>query len=82
MEQVMAKPTIDPSKIFILPDLTVEILRRMTPAERIAVGMELNRNFRNRLAAKIASDNLSWTEDQIRAEVARRILAEEFDADW
>ncbi|MDB5318666.1 MAG: hypothetical protein JWN40_297 [Phycisphaerales bacterium] len=77
----MAKRAIDLSKIYVLPDLTVEILKRATPAERIAVSVELQRNFRRRLAAAIVSENPKWTEEQIKAEVARRFLAGEIDAD-
>ena len=71
----------DLNKIYVIPDLVVEILKRATPAERIAVSTELNRNFRNRLAASIVSENPEWTEKQIRAEMARRILAGKYDAD-
>jgi hypothetical protein len=77
----VTKRAIDLSRIYVLPDLTADILRRATPAERIAAGMELQRNLRNRLAAAIVSANPEWTEKEIRAEVARRVLAGEYDAD-
>ena len=77
----MPEREIDLSKIYVVPNLVAEILKRATPAERIAVSTELNRNFRNRLAAAIVSENPDWTEKQIRAEMARRILAGDYDAD-
>ena len=58
-----------------LPDpLVIELRRRMTPAEKIAQICGCNEFMRARIAGHLMTRYPEWTESQIQAEVARRIL--------
>jgi hypothetical protein len=51
------------------------IFRAMTPAQRVEGAMQLNRFARQLLAGKAKTDHPQWSQEQIEAEVARRMLA-------
>lgn len=58
-----------------LPDQKmIAVLRRMTPAKRLETAFYLARLVRKMMLAQAASAHPDWTEEQIREEVARRIL--------
>ena len=63
-----------PKKIELLDETVAEILRRKTPTERLAIGLEMNRTARLMIAASLRAYHPNWTEEQILAEVARRML--------
>lgn len=54
-----------------------EICARWTVAQRFRAGDYLTRCLRRDLTNEVASNNPDWSRDEVRAEVARRWLAEE-----
>jgi hypothetical protein len=60
-------------KMEILDDAMAEILRRKTPAERLAIANGMWRFARDMLRANIAREHPDWTEDQVNRMVARRL---------
>jgi hypothetical protein len=69
----MASP-LNLKHIDMLDDTLVEILRNKTPGERLAMGLEMNRTARLMIAASLRSYHPDWTEEQVLAEVARRMF--------
>ena len=65
---------IDPRRIELLEPMVAEILRRKTPAERLQMTLESNRFLRQRLEAHLRHQHADWTDSQVQAEVARRVL--------
>jgi hypothetical protein len=60
---------------FELPDpMVMEILGKKTPEERIALGFAANRAVRERLRAHFAFEHPDWTDEQLNAAVAERML--------
>jgi hypothetical protein len=49
------------------------ILRAKTPAERLAVAFEMWRSARAMLVSVLRSEHPDWLDEQIEAEVARRL---------
>jgi hypothetical protein len=65
---------IDPRRIEVVDDDVVRFLPDKTPAERIAIGFAANRTVRLVIEGALRSDHPQWTDSQIRAEVAQRML--------
>jgi len=65
------------SACYELDQDTVDKLRKMTAAERVALCSRLNTAFRAGLNAVIRILHQDWTETQIKREVARRMLVPE-----
>jgi hypothetical protein len=65
---------MDIGRIEVVDDAIAEILRRKTPAERLAIAFDCNRTVRQRLDAHLRSVHPDWSDAQIAAEIARRIL--------
>ena len=63
---------IDPRRIEILDEAVVEVLRRKTPAERVALGLEAERTMRLMLEMHLRSEHPDWNDEQIAQEIARR----------
>lgn len=58
-----------------LPDeKMIAVLRAMTPAKRLETAFYLARLARKMMWAQAASAHPEWREEQLREEVARRIL--------
>jgi hypothetical protein len=70
--------SLDPKRIEFPDDAMVEILRRKTPAERLAIAFQCNRMMRLRLAGHFQTRHPDWTAEQINRAVATRML----DGDW
>lgn len=64
---------IDPRRIEVIDDATVEALRRLTPAERWRVANEMVEQCRKMVEAGVRSAYPKWTAEQVREEVARRL---------
>jgi hypothetical protein len=67
------KAAPDLSRIELLHPLVAEILRKKTPTERLAMAFESNRFVRARLKAHLRDQHPEWSDEQIRAEIARRV---------
>lgn len=65
---------LKPQSIELLDDVMVEILRKKTPAERLAMGLEMNRTARLVIAASLREYHPDWTPRQIEEEIGRRML--------
>jgi hypothetical protein len=70
----MTKRPLDPKRIEIVDDAVAEILRRKSPAERIALGFSANRTVRLVIEGAIRSDHPDWDDAAVKAAVARRML--------
>lgn len=60
-------------RIEVLDDTMAEVLRRKTPAERLAIGFGLWRSARTLLRGQLASLHPEWNTGQVDREVARRL---------
>jgi hypothetical protein len=69
----MARWRLDPGQIEVVDDAIAEVLRRKTPAQRLAMMFESNRTMRLMLRANIAHHHPDWTPQQVLREVARRM---------
>jgi Rv0078B-related antitoxin len=59
--------------IEIIDDRVVEILRKKTPAERLAIADGLLRFAREIIHDVIAQEHPDWSESQIQRQAARRM---------
>ncbi|MDD4892157.1 MAG: hypothetical protein PHU85_19715 [Phycisphaerae bacterium] len=59
-----------------MPDpVQMEIIRRMTPAQRIGAAIGLDRAARRMLRAHLIDQHPDWTADQVGREVTRRMTS-------
>lgn len=65
---------IDPNQIEVMDDDMVEVVRRMSGAQRLQAANAMFNAARKMIAARVREQHPEWTEDQVRAEVARRML--------
>jgi hypothetical protein len=71
--------TSDPSTakrrphIELLDDAMVEVLRRKTPTERVAMIFAANRLMRLRLEGHLRSEHPDWDTEAVMREIARRM---------
>lgn len=65
---------LDPGQIEVVDEAVAAVLRRKTPAERIALAAAAHRTARALLTARVQSQHPDWADDRVRAEVARRLL--------
>ena len=59
--------------IELLDEAVVEVLRRKTPAERVAMIFAANRTMRLRLEGHLRSCRPDWDTQAVREEIARRM---------
>lgn len=57
----------------MVDDVTAEILRRMTPMDRLAIANGMFERARNMLRLNLAREHPDWDEFQLREAVLRRI---------
>ena len=60
-------------RIEVVDEAMAEVLRRKTPAERIAIGFGLSRSARMMLQAQLAERHPEWDRQRVDREVARRL---------
>ena len=60
----------------MIDEAAAAVLRAKTPAQRLAMGFAANRTARMLIAAGIRRDHPDWTDEQIKVEVARRMMGE------
>ena len=63
--------------IKLLDDAMVEVLRRKTPAARVAMVFDANRTMRLRLEAYLRWRHPDWDTPTVMREIARRMLRED-----
>ncbi|MBX3300719.1 MAG: hypothetical protein KF693_00730 [Nitrospira sp.] len=64
---------MDIRRIEVMDETMAEVLRRKTPAERLAIGFGLWRSARKLLWGQLASLHPEWDAQRLAQEVARRI---------
>ncbi len=64
---------LDDGQIEAVDDSVAELLRRKTPAERVAMIGEANRAMRLVIAAQVRSCRPDWDDRAVLEEVARRM---------
>ena len=67
---------LDPSRIEVLDDDMVEVLRQKTPAERVEMVFDANRTMRLILEGHFRDRHPDWESDRIHAAIARRLLGD------
>lgn len=65
---------IDPRRIEVLDPQVVEILRRQSPAERARRASDSHRFAREAVVSHLRHQHPDWTDEQIHAEMLRRLL--------
>lgn len=64
----------EPDHVRKAREMQATIVRRMTPAQRLAQAERMNQAMRELLAAGFRDRHPEWSEHQVRAAVADRIL--------
>ena len=65
---------LDPGQIEVVDEAVAALLRRMTPAQRVALVSDAHRTARAMLAAQIRSHHPNWANEKVQQEVARRLI--------
>ncbi|MBI5555024.1 MAG: hypothetical protein HY920_04115 [Elusimicrobia bacterium] len=64
---------LDKGQIEVMDSTMVDILRRKTPAERIAIGFGLWISARNMLASHLRHTHPQWSEEELQREIIKRM---------
>ncbi len=64
-----------PPCIELLDDAMVKVLRRKTPAQRVAMVFDAERTWLLMLQTKLRAEHPEWTTEEITREIARRRLS-------
>lgn len=64
---------LDPGQIEVVDEAVAAILRRKTPAERVAIASDAHRTARLMTTAQVRRMHPDWTDEQVRREAARRL---------
>jgi hypothetical protein len=64
---------LDLRRIEVVDDVMAEILRRKTPAERIAIGFSLWASAQRMLTVLLTKSHPDWELGRVQSEVARRL---------
>lgn len=67
---------LDLSRIEVPDDAVVEILRRLTPGERLMIANRMWVSARQVVEFVVRRDHPGWTEQQLQQEICRRMLQE------
>ena len=70
----MTMAPLNPPRIEVPDDKVVDILRRMTPAERLAVANNMWLAARNAIECMLRSEHPDWSDEQVLKEITRRML--------
>ena len=72
--QDMIKNTrLDPRNVEIVDTAVARILRSKSGAERLEMAFEMYESVWDMLSNKLSTDHPEWTEDDVRAEVVKRL---------
>jgi hypothetical protein len=72
-EANMSRWRLDAGQIEVVDERVAEILRKKTPAERLAIAFEANRTARRLMAGGLRSQHPDWSDEAIKREIARRM---------
>jgi hypothetical protein len=65
---------LDAKQVEVVDDQIAEILKRKTPAERLAIGFNMWISTRTMLLSHIKHTHPEWSQQDVEREVARRLL--------
>jgi len=65
---------LDDGQIEVVDPLIADVLREKSPTERAAMIFDANRTVRRLIAGQLRTDHPDWSDEEISAEVARRML--------
>ena len=65
---------LDDGQIEVVDQAVADMMRLKSPAEKVALVGAAHRMAKRLLAAGIRRNHADWTEEQIQAEVCRRLL--------
>ena len=72
----MMKWRLDPGQIEVVDDAVADVLRSKTPAQRVEMMLDANRTMRLLIETHLRTGHPDWSDQQVLAEVARRMLGE------
>ena len=64
----------DPSRIEVVDDRVVSVLRAKTPAERLHIALNIWDSARRILISHLGNTHPDWSRRDVEREVARRLL--------
>ena len=67
---------LDPGQIEVVDDAVADVLRRKTPTERVEMILDANRTMRLLIEGHLRTWHPDWPDEQVAAEIARRMLGE------
>ena len=70
----MSKWRLDAGQIEVVDEAVAKVLRSKEPSERVAMIGQANRTMRALLAGHVRTRHPDWSDEQVRREVARRLL--------
>ena len=65
---------LDVSRMEVPDDAVVEVLRRLTPAERLAIANRMWVSARQVVEFVVRRDHPNWNGEQVQQEIVRRML--------
>ncbi len=65
---------LDGGQIEVLDEAVADVIRRKTPAERIEMVAAAHRTARHLIAAGVRKQHPKWDDQQVQAEVLRRLI--------
>jgi hypothetical protein len=65
---------LDPGQIEVVDEGLAEVLRQKTPAERVAMIFDAHHTMRQVMDGAMRRRHPGWSDEQITAEIARRML--------
>ena len=71
----MMKWRLDPGQIEVVDDAVADVLRGKTVAQRVEMILDANRTMRLLIETGLRTRHPDWSDEQIAAEVARRMLS-------
>ena len=64
---------LDDGQIEVLDQAMAEVLRQKTPAQRLQIGFRLWDSAKRMLTAHLSAEHPDWTQEDVNAEVVRRL---------
>jgi hypothetical protein len=66
---------LDPRQVEVIDDAMVEVIRHLTPAQKLAQAHAMWRYARQRVEAAVRWQHPNWAESDLRHEISRRMLS-------
>ncbi|HMB95150.1 MAG TPA: hypothetical protein VKK61_03845 [Tepidisphaeraceae bacterium] len=66
---------LDPRQVEVIDDAMAEVMRRLTPAQKIANAHSMWRYARQRVDAAVRWQHPDWNDRDVQQEISRRMLS-------